>query len=246
MSSGIIDIIKNVALNTYKASSPVSLLFGKVISTNPVKIQISENLILTQEFLVINGSVSKGDTVSVIRCQGGQKYVVLGTRTSTVENTIYVGGGIDDDSVINRAVTWAINIANDNSHGYSQSHRWGPDYDCSSFVISAFEQAGVPVKSKGGAGYTKTMYAPFIKCGFKDVTSSVSLPTGKGLKKGDVLLNVGRHTALVIEDEGRIVHASINEFGGITGGQKGDQTGREILIEDYFSFNWTYVLRYEG
>ena len=59
------------------------------------------------------------------------------------------------------AVQWAINIANDNRHGYSQANRWGnPDYDCSSLVISAWQQAGVPVKSNG-ATYTGNMYNVF-------------------------------------------------------------------------------------
>ena len=31
-----------------------------------------------------------------------------------------------------KAVTWAIKIANDPAHGYDQDNRWGPDYDCSS------------------------------------------------------------------------------------------------------------------
>lgn len=93
MSSGIIDIIKRVALNAFEASNPVKLLFGRVVSTNPVKIQVGELLTLDKEFLVINGAVFVGDTVTLIRCQGGQKYVVLGTRVGYVENTVYVGGG---------------------------------------------------------------------------------------------------------------------------------------------------------
>jgi hypothetical protein len=93
MSSGIIETIKRVALNAFEATNPVKLLFGKVVSTNPVSIQIGEFLTLSKEFLVINGSVSVGDTVTLIRCQGGQKYVVLGTRVGYVENTVYVGGG---------------------------------------------------------------------------------------------------------------------------------------------------------
>lgn len=96
MSSGvteIIETIKRVALNAFEASKPVKLLFGEVISTDPVTIQVGELLTLPREFLVINGTVSKGDHVTLIRCQGGQKYVVLGTRTGYVENTIYMGGG---------------------------------------------------------------------------------------------------------------------------------------------------------
>lgn len=98
MSSGIIETIKKVALSAFEASNPVKLLFGKVISTDPVKIQVGEFLTLTKEFLVINGEISKGDNVTLIRCQGGQKYVVLGTRTAYVENTVYVGGGEIVDS----------------------------------------------------------------------------------------------------------------------------------------------------
>ena len=102
MSSGIIDIIKRVALNAFEASNPVKLVFGKVVSTNPVKIQVGELLTLTQEFLVINGTVFEGDDVTLIRCQGGQKYVVLGTRVAVVQNNVYTGGGelLPDGSIV--------------------------------------------------------------------------------------------------------------------------------------------------
>lgn len=143
---------------------------------------------------------------------------------------------------IDSAVKWATNIASDNSHGYDQINRWGPDYDCSSLVISAYEQAGVKVKSNG-ATYTGNMYGVFKKCGFNDVTKSVNLSNGAGLKKGDVLLNVNHHTAMMISST-KLVQASINENGKIIGGRSGDQTGREIRIGNYYSYNWDYVLRY--
>ena len=98
MSSGIIETIKKTALAAFEATNPVKLLFGKVISVDPVKIQVGEYLTLTREFLVINGTIATGDDVTLIRCQGGQKYVVLGTRTVYVENTVYVGGGATIDS----------------------------------------------------------------------------------------------------------------------------------------------------
>ena len=92
MSSGIIDLIKKVAVNAFEASNPVKLLFGKVISTEPYKIQVSEMLTLSQEFLVINGTLSVGDTVTLIRCQGGQQYVVLGGRVNTSTQNHNYGG----------------------------------------------------------------------------------------------------------------------------------------------------------
>ena len=243
MSSGIIETIKKVALNVFEANNPVKVLFGNVTSTEPIIIEVlGTKLSLTNEFLVINGEVNQGDNVTLIRVQGGQKYVVLGNRTVYTENTIYVGGVDGDSSVIDKAVSWALNIANDDTHGYDQTNRWGPDYDCSSLVISAFEQAGLPVKKKG-ASYTGNMYKAFKACGFKDVTKSIKLKNGDGIQKGDVLLNTGQHTALVVSP-GQIVHASQNENKKVTGGKTGDQTKKEIYVRNYYNHPWDYVLRY--
>lgn len=147
---------------------------------------------------------------------------------------------------INKAVAWAVGIADSPEHGYDQQNRWGADYDCSSFVISAWQQAGVPVKTSG-ASYTGNMYYAFLKCGFRDVTNSINLNTGANLQKGDVVLNTKHHTEMYIGN-GRMVKASINELGGVTGGKSGDQTGREIYIGNYYkpSYGWDYVLRYYG
>lgn len=146
-------------------------------------------------------------------------------------------------SKVENAARFMEQIAADNSHGYDQLSRWGsPDYDCSSLVISAYEQAGVKVRT-AGATYTGNMYNVFLRCGFKDVTSSVNRQTGGGLKRGDVLLNKTHHTAMYI-GSGRLAEAAINEQGGIYGGRPGDQTGQEIRIRSYYSYPWDCVLRY--
>lgn len=140
------------------------------------------------------------------------------------------------------ATEWMIGTAKDDNHGYDQIHRWGPDYDCSSAIITAWELAGVPVKSQG-ATYTGNMYVIFKQCGFLDVTGTVDLSSGYGLQYGDVLLNTVSHTAMYIGNN-QIVHASINEKGSTVGGVLGDQTGREICIRSYYNKPWDYVLRF--
>ena len=144
------------------------------------------------------------------------------------------------------AAAFLENLARDDRYGYDQALRWGErgDYDCSSAVITAWERAGVPVKA-AGAGYTGNMRGAFLRCGFEDVTSLVELGSGSGLLRGDVLLNVRHHTAIYCGD-GREAEASINEKGGVTGGEPGDQTGREILIRPYRNYPWDCVLRYTG
>ena len=143
--------------------------------------------------------------------------------------------------IIDNAVTRALEIAADDSHGYDQANRWGPDYDCSSLVISVFRKAGVPLSCT----YTGNMRGDMLRCGFEDVTGSVDLATGAGLERGDVLLNHVHHTALYIGG-GQLVQASINEYGTTTGGQTGDQTGREIYTRGYYNYPWNTVLRYKG
>lgn len=140
------------------------------------------------------------------------------------------------------AVAWAVAIANSPAHGYDQKERWGPDYDCSSLVISAWESVGVAVR-EAGASYTGNMRKAFLACGFKDVTNQVNLATGAGMRPGDVLLNEAAHTAMVVQP-GRLVAARINEHGHTTGGATGDQTGREICLQNYYNYPWGCVLRY--
>ena len=144
------------------------------------------------------------------------------------------------------AAAFLENLARDDSHGYDQQYRWGErgDYDCSAAVIAAWQAAGVPVKDQG-ATYTGNMRGVFLRCGFRDVTGEISLGTGAGLCRGDVLLNVRHHTAIYCGN-GMEAEASINENGGVTGGRPGDQTGRELLIRPYRNYPWDCVLRYEG
>lgn len=147
-------------------------------------------------------------------------------------------------SKILKALQWMIDVANDSGHGYDQIYRWGEkgDYDCSSAIITACEYAGIPMKSQG-ATYTGNMRPVALKVGFKDITKSITLSTGKGLQAGDILLNTSHHVAMYCGN-GKLVHASINELGKARGGKPGDQTGREFYIRSYYNYPWNCILRY--
>lgn len=142
------------------------------------------------------------------------------------------------------AVNWAVGIANDQRHGYSQASRWGnPDYDCSSFAISAYKAAGVPIDTSV-VNYTGNM-SNLKKYGFTEVTSKVNLNTQKGLQPGDILYwhkgGTNGHTAIYIGN-GKIVHARGQSYGSSA---PGDQ-GTEIAVCPYYRGSWQHVLRYTG
>lgn len=143
-------------------------------------------------------------------------------------------------NVIDKAVDFAVNVANDNSHGYDQIHRYlNPDVDCSSLVILSYESAGLPIRANGGT-YTGNMKNAFVKCGFEAIPYKKPM----GLMKGDVILNEKHHTCMYIGG-GKIVQASIGDK-GTTGNKGGDQTGREVLVCNFYEYSkgWDYVLRY--
>jgi len=152
-------------------------------------------------------------------------------------------------SIIQKVIDFEREVATNDDHGYDQIKRWGVNFDCSGLGITAWERAGVLVKT-AGATYTGDMKRPFLKCGFKDVTSQINLSTGEGLIAGDQCLRIDHHTATCIGRNAdgimEIVQAQSNEKGTTTGGKTGDQTGREIFIKPYYNSlpHWDVILRY--
>lgn len=141
-----------------------------------------------------------------------------------------------------RMVDYAVGIANDDSHGYSQRRRWpedGTDFDCSSLMYESAEQAGFHVK-RGWPRYTGSMLADFTAAGFTAVPFDGNLAD---LDAGDILLNVTHHTEMCIGD-GLFVGAHCSETGEADGAP-GDQTGDEISIVAAYRYHdggWDYVL----
>ena len=79
--NALLNVMKQAGLNANEANRPVNVCFGKVVSLSPIKINIDQKLTLGAMQLVLTQSVADtladGDTVVIIRMQGGQKYVVI-------------------------------------------------------------------------------------------------------------------------------------------------------------------------
>lgn len=161
---------------------------------------------------------------------------------------------------VEQSVQAMIEIANDASHGYDWGARWGPDFDCSSLVYYCFYFVGgfqipsfVTATNNGwkpdqgyasmtGApvAWTDTMIEDFKSVGFEWHPGD---PSVNDLLRGDILLALGSHTEVYIGN-GQNVGAHQNEYGGVYGGQTGDQYGNEISVDGYYSFPWSGFLRY--
>ena len=137
---------------------------------------------------------------------------------------------------IMKAVQFMIDTAYDNTHGYDQTHRNNPDYDCSSLVGTALHEAGFNVSPYS---WTGNLESQLRKAGFVDCK--------KPWSAGDVHLTPNKHVCMSI-NASQIAEASINEKGTTTGGKTGDQTGKEIYVHNYYELpgGWAIHLRYAG
>ncbi|MGN1383519.1 MAG: fibronectin type III domain-containing protein [Eubacterium sp.] len=153
-------------------------------------------------------------------------------------------------SRVESAVQWAISTANDDSHGYTlnPSMRWGPDYDCGTFIVSAFTNGG-GFSFSGFVG-TKSMLQSFTNAGFTWIPASqlgitLNNVAPASLQRGDILLDMDRHTELYL---GNGMTAAAHSDRGHP--ETGDQTGTEVSVAPYYNgvsgISWDGVLRYTG
>lgn len=88
-------LIKKAAQDAFEASKPVNVFFGNVTSVSPLNINVEQKMTLGENQLVLARSVTNyitningtnmavynalnvGDSVILIRQQGGQKFIVI-------------------------------------------------------------------------------------------------------------------------------------------------------------------------
>ena len=80
-SNQLLQTVKMAAIEAVEATKPCAVVFGKVKTKSPLTINIDQKLTLTSAFLVATNTakdnVNVGDTVAMMRMQGGQQYLVL-------------------------------------------------------------------------------------------------------------------------------------------------------------------------
>lgn len=92
-------LMKKTAVEAVNASKPADMVFGKVISTSPLKIKVDQKLILTSaqlvlsrhvtdyrlsvtkdvepEWITVHNALIVGEEVILMQLSGGQKYIVI-------------------------------------------------------------------------------------------------------------------------------------------------------------------------
>lgn len=152
-----------------------------------------------------------------------------------------------------------LRMVEDERFGYSWQERWGAvpeqwdvdgvtfemsvgDYDCSSSTITAWKKSltGTPYEhALDGATYTGNMKDVFLASGLFEWK-----PASFDAQRGDLYLNISHHVAMC-QGGGRLSEFSSSETGGTTG-KRGDQTGWESHVADYYSYPWDGILHYNG
>lgn len=162
-------------------------------------------------------------------------------------------------------------MCTDPRFGYSQSPRWGGDYngevatfvskagyeykipcgsyDCSSSTITAWKLALSRTRYAGvlnTATCTADMREPFVSSGLFEAKYSPA-------HRGDLYLAEGKHVAMCQDggSDGVLGYDCLSEFNrnenhAATGGRAGDQDGGESVIRAYYDDGWNTILHYVG
>ena len=161
-------------------------------------------------------------------------------------------------SIPERIAQVAEHIARHNAHGYSQNNRKGDgtrdavtlsdgskvtihggDYDCSEMdracvncALSGSDKGPITFMWTGNAD-EELRAQGFTRMGF----------SSSKVRRGDVLWMPG-HMGIALGG-GKQADAHGDEYGGITGPNKGDQTTHEVEVRDLRT-SWTYIYRHAG
>lgn len=106
----ILRIVKKAAIEAVQAMKPMAHTIGTVEGIDPLSVRINQKLVLSAEHLLLTDNVrdyavivtneddvlrprtrytvhralSVGETVLLLRCDGGQKYIILGRTEAAI------------------------------------------------------------------------------------------------------------------------------------------------------------------
>lgn len=104
MSTGLLEIVKQAAINVIENKQMCDLRYGEVVSVSPLKIKLTPQLTIPSSVIVVprqltsyevqlNGStiivdnsLRIGDKVALLRKQGGQSYFVLDKISESIQS----------------------------------------------------------------------------------------------------------------------------------------------------------------
>lgn len=95
----LVKAIKKIVVETMETTKPTATMYGQVISSNPLKINVEQRMVLDKNFLIltrnvtdyqvsmkvdnetktyhVDNSLKTGEKVVLLRQQGGQKFLVI-------------------------------------------------------------------------------------------------------------------------------------------------------------------------
>lgn len=81
-ASNLVQLLKQISKEEREASKPCDVVVGTLSSVTPLKISISQKMYITEEFLLKTSyfaqlEIEKGDSVVMIRKQGGQEFLLV-------------------------------------------------------------------------------------------------------------------------------------------------------------------------
>ena len=72
----LVQLIKQAATEAVEAQNPTNVVYGNVIGTEPIQIQIDQKLILTEEFIVLTKNVKDYEVETDIEFEGDGNVVI--------------------------------------------------------------------------------------------------------------------------------------------------------------------------
>ena len=184
--------------------------------------------------IVNNGSILSGEFDLSLETDGSGEAIS--------SNGLKLCYPVGTSSKVEKYVSEAIKMANNDSIGYSQVNRnLDPDVDCSSFVYYSLVNSGV-MSAQDYAFNTSTMGDVLKANGFDEFDYDINI-----LKKGDIIVNPnqgnGGHATIYIGDNKEVAAHSDKDS------KPGDSTGEEVNTRNYtdkgLNYEKIYRVKYD-